>query len=88
MTCLEVKKQLITKKANKAPTTVKIKGIFFNNALANSASIQIKCSKEIVTLFKKKGDPKPIIISLERKPQKILPKDRIIKGKAILIGAS
>jgi hypothetical protein len=80
--------QLIAKKASNAPTIVKIKGIFFNRADANSASIEIKCSKEVVILFEKRGEPKPITMSFERYPQKILPKQSTINGKAILIGAS
>jgi hypothetical protein len=36
----------------------------------------------------KKGVPGPIIISLNKKPTKILPKAKIIKGKDILRGES
>ena len=84
----EVIKQLISKKARIAPTIVKIKGTFFKRAEANSASIVIKFSYDIIIPFKKKGEPRPIIISLDKNPQKILPIDKIISGKAIFIGAS
>jgi hypothetical protein len=39
-------------------------------------------------MLKKNGDPTPINKSLEKKPQKILPEARNIKGKTIMIGAS
>ena len=48
----------------------------------------IKFSKDVVMLFRKRGDPSPIIISFEKNPQKILPIDNTINGKPILIGAS
>jgi hypothetical protein len=88
MICLDVIEQLINRKANNPPMIVNRNGTFFNSALANSESIIIKFSKDVVMLFRKRGDPSPIIISFERNPQKILPIDNTINGKPILIGAS
>lgn len=80
--------QFIKKKESKAPKIVKIKGIFFKIAGANSASRSAKFSKFVVRDVKKKGDPTPINKSLEKNPQKILPKAKIIRGKTIITGAS
>jgi hypothetical protein len=85
---LEVIKQLIKKKEITKPRIVNIKGIFFKSEEINSESIIIKFSKDIIILFTKNGVPRPIIISFEKNPQKILPSDKTISGNAILIGAS
>ena len=67
---------------------IDIKGIFFKKAFANSESIETRFDGNIKILFKKIGVPKPINKSLEKYPQKILPKPRINNGVAIRIGAS
>ena len=80
--------QFIKKKESKAPKSVKIKGIFFKIVGANSASKSTKFSKFVVKDVIKNGVPTPINKSLEKKPQKILPKAKNIRGKTIIIGAS
>tara|TARA_B100000768_G_scaffold173436_1_gene182706 strand:+ start:11668 stop:11925 length:258 start_codon:yes stop_codon:yes gene_type:complete len=85
---LEVIEQFIKKKDNRAPKSVKMKGIFFRIVGANSASKSTRFSKFVVTEVRKNGEPTPINKSLEKKPQKILPKARNISGKTISIGAS
>jgi len=65
-----------------------MKGIFFRIVGANSASKSTRFSKFVVTEVRKNGEPTPINKSLEKKPQKILPKARNISGKTISIGAS
>jgi hypothetical protein len=88
ITTLDVIQQFIKRKESKAPKIVKIKGIFFKIAGANSASRSAKFSKFVIRDVKKNGDPTPINKSLEKKPQKILPKAKNIRGKTIMIGAS
>jgi hypothetical protein len=85
---LDVIEQFIKKKDNKAPNKVNMKGIFFNKLGANSASRRTKFSKLVVMDVKNNGVPTPINKSFEKKPQKILPKAKNIKGKIIAIGAS
>jgi len=80
--------QFIKRKEIKAPSKVKINGIFFKIVGANSASKRYKFSKFVVTEFKKKGVPIPIKRSFEKYPQKILPKAKNIKGKTIIKFAS
>jgi hypothetical protein len=55
---------------------------------ANSASNNTKFSKLIDIYVKKKDVPTPTNKSLEKNPQKILPKAKNIRGKIIAIGAS
>ena len=65
-----------------------MKGIFFKIIGANSASKIAKFSKFVVMDVIKKEVPIPINKSLEKKPQKMLPKAKNIRGKTIIIGAS
>ena len=62
--------------------------MFFNKVGANSASNNTKFSKLIDIDVKKKEVPTPTNKSLEKNPQKILPKAKNIRGKIIAIGAS
>ena len=70
------------KKESRAPKIVKIKGIFFKIAGANSASRSTKFSKFVVRDVKKNGDPTPINKSLEKKPQKCCQKPKTLKAKS------
>ena len=62
--------------------------MFFKSVGANSASKSTKFSKFVVKDVKKNGVPKPMNKSLEKKPQKTLPKAKNIRGSTIIIGAS
>ena len=88
MTDLDVTEQFIRKNDKKAPSKVKRKGTFFKIVGANFASMSTKFSKFVVMELKKNDVPTPINKSLEKKPQKILPKAKNIRGRTILIGAS
>lgn len=62
--------------------------MFFKKEGANSASGITKFSKSVEIELEKKEVPTPINRSLEKNPQKILPKAKNIKGTIIRIGAS
>jgi hypothetical protein len=77
-------------KPHKAPNKLKTTGINFIEESKNSASNKVKLLISLIGPIEclKKGEPGPIIISLNNQPINILPKAKIIKGKDIFKGNS
>jgi hypothetical protein len=76
------------KKDKHAPKKLKQRGKILLKKFANSASIKLKFSGLVNIEVPQKSVPTPIIISLVKKPIKILGTDRTIKGSNIFQGDS
>lgn len=72
----------------KQPQRLKIKGINFNPGASRCASQKILFDNQIVVALDQKPEPGDKIISLNKKPEKILKTERIKRGTYIIMGAS
>jgi len=74
--------------AKKIPTKLNNKGIFFMNNGINSKSIPTLLFSKIKIELPQKMLPTPTKGSFSKYPENILPKDKTLKAKPILLGNS